>query len=392
MNKHELEAIREGAPLIPGPPSTDSARADLTAGGSIYSETGRQLCQAIDILPDPAVIVGHDPHDPLKYANPIFNQLYDSADSKLAGSISNVLNVLRGVRKIRMHITNGPSLDLHVSPIPGGTNTLAIIYDISAYESEKKELERIHQEQISRINEAEDTRNHDTKNPFFATQLSAYAIRYNAKEALRLLREENPDLDEVSRLIADTEQTAVIIENSAKNGLAKIVEGIKTRNLSEELRKKDISITKVLKVVMNDYSGRIKIAGIEVKLQLPTEDSRLMGDANALASVLGNLLGNAIDALEGCKDKRVTINCEEKDGKIEIRVSDTGPGIPEQNRQKIFDNGFSTKISTKQSGSGVGLYQAKKIAELHNGDVTLEDTTAQGSTFVLTLPLLKQTN
>jgi signal transduction histidine kinase len=72
-------------------------------------------------------------------------------------------------------------------------------------------------------------------------------------------------------------------------------------------------------------------------------------------------------------------------GKVVVRFSDTGKGIPKEMRTKIFDPFFTTK----ESGTGLGLSIAHRIINQHGGDVTLEEGEERGSTFTIVLPLGK---
>jgi len=71
-----------------------------------------------------------------------------------------------------------------------------------------------------------------------------------------------------------------------------------------------------------------------------------------------------------------------KDGRVEIRVVDTGVGIAPENLAKIFDLYFTTK----PSGTGIGLSLVYRTVQLHNGDIDVESTPGVGTTFVIKMP------
>ncbi len=129
------------------------------------------------------------------------------------------------------------------------------------------------------------------------------------------------------------------------------------------------------------------------KLSLRTDVAKGMpyglGDEPRLTQVLLNLVGNAIkftDAGEVC------ISAGTKSGSFVVGVSDTGPGIPQEERERIFDKFHqvdSTSTKTK-GGTGLGLAIAKEIVEMHGGRIWVESIVGRGSTFRLELPVRAQ--
>ena len=105
--------------------------------------------------------------------------------------------------------------------------------------------------------------------------------------------------------------------------------------------------------------------------------------SEALVTITGNLIDNALDAMNtasSCeKSKELTFGVFTKTGELLIIVKDTGPGIPDEIKEKIFENGFSTK----GSGRGVGLYHTKQLVESLGGTITLESQVGKGSCFMI---------
>ena len=81
------------------------------------------------------------------------------------------------------------------------------------------------------------------------------------------------------------------------------------------------------------------------------------------------------------------IQCEEEEGRLRIRVSDTGIGIPEENMSSIFNPFFTTK--EKRDGSGLGLYIVYNETEKLGGRIEVESRAGEGAAFTLTFPMLK---
>ena len=103
-------------------------------------------------------------------------------------------------------------------------------------------------------------------------------------------------------------------------------------------------------------------------------------DRDMVKRALINMLDNAISALEGQGRIRVTLACQDQQARLD--VADDGPGVPEADRDHLFEPYFSTK----QKGTGLGLAIVRRIAQDHHGEALYEPL-AKGSLFSLVLPL-----
>ena len=112
---------------------------------------------------------------------------------------------------------------------------------------------------------------------------------------------------------------------------------------------------------------------------------RVQGDLNQIQQVIINLCSNAIDAMPGGGTLSVgAAPSADKPGFAELRVADTGSGIPEDIRSKIFEPFFTTKEAGK--GTGLGLALVAEIVARHNGTIACESELGKGTTFRVTLP------
>jgi two-component system sensor histidine kinase PilS (NtrC family) len=108
---------------------------------------------------------------------------------------------------------------------------------------------------------------------------------------------------------------------------------------------------------------------------------RIMADAAQLRQVLWNLVQNAADAMHG--EGAITVDVSlTSAGMCRLAVSDTGPGIPEENLQRLFEPFFTTK----EKGTGLGLAFVHRIVEAHHGRVEVQSSPGQGATFAVILP------
>jgi len=154
-----------------------------------------------------------------------------------------------------------------------------------------------------------------------------------------------------------------------------------------------------LKLSINDYSMQslietvvtsLEALALEKKLELTinTYDdlAKGKGDEQRISQVILNLIGNAIKFTDqgGVKIEAKIVNQD-----FIVSISDTGPGLSEEDQQKIFEefrqaDGSSTR---KKSGTGLGLSISKKIIEMHKGNIGVKSTLGKGSTFWFSLPI-----
>lgn len=125
--------------------------------------------------------------------------------------------------------------------------------------------------------------------------------------------------------------------------------------------------------------------GITVKRELSQNIPICEGDFVLLRQAVLNLITNACQAMEGQNRKRdLLIRSWREPDHICIAVADSGPGIPPENRTKIFDTFFSTK---GDRGTGLGLAAVKNIMRRHNGDVIVRESDMGGAEFILRFPI-----
>ncbi|MEZ5990285.1 MAG: HAMP domain-containing sensor histidine kinase [Planctomycetota bacterium] len=141
-----------------------------------------------------------------------------------------------------------------------------------------------------------------------------------------------------------------------------------------------------LREVLEEFGSRSRLRGVELELKLPHEPLRLSRDPLLLAQALRNLLDNAIKYSPS--GSTVVVEVLEHDGRLRIRVRDQGPGVPAEDRDRIFDR-FQrghTESAEARGGSGLGLALAAEAAAVHGGSLALELGDGQGASFVLELP------
>jgi signal transduction histidine kinase len=114
-----------------------------------------------------------------------------------------------------------------------------------------------------------------------------------------------------------------------------------------------------------------------------------LGDEQRLTQVLLNLVGNAIKFTDRGE---VRVTAKAINGHFNISVMDTGPGIPEQEQARIFEqfHQVDSSLTKAKGGTGLGLAIAKQIVEMHGGRIWVESTLGRGSTFQMEIPARAQ--
>ena len=145
----------------------------------------------------------------------------------------------------------------------------------------------------------------------------------------------------------------------------------------------DVSIRSLIDDCTRIYQKRVNEAGISFSVKPFDESLQVFVQRTQIAQVLLNLIVNAFDAVQGKPGSWVSVAVKETTQEVEIRVTDSGTGIPVENHEKIFEPFFSTK--DVKSGVGMGLSLSKAFVEHNNGRLMI-DPEAPNTTFILALP------
>jgi PAS domain S-box-containing protein len=148
----------------------------------------------------------------------------------------------------------------------------------------------------------------------------------------------------------------------------------------------EYSMEDVIQTVITAVEALAAEKNLKLKVMVPADLKIGKGDQQRIAQVLLNLVGNAIKFTE---HGEVKVEVGVSDETFFISVSDTGPGISKPDQKKIFEefqqaDGSSTR---EKGGTGLGLSIAKKIVEMHGGQIWVESTLGKGSDFRFTLPI-----
>ena len=167
------------------------------------------------------------------------------------------------------------------------------------------------------------------------------------------------------------------------------------KNLLDFARKRNphrtqTDLTATIESTIELYAYEARMSGVEIDLDIAEGLPPVLADGHAIQQVLVNLIQNGIHALrdhEGPRD--LQIHAWPEEGRVVIRVRDSGPGIPDELRARVFQPFFTTKGNDK--GTGLGLALSANIARDHGGDLLLEADQGTGASFLLRLPIREAT-
>ncbi|MEN8143402.1 MAG: HAMP domain-containing sensor histidine kinase [Gemmatimonadota bacterium] len=185
--------------------------------------------------------------------------------------------------------------------------------------------------------------------------------------------------------LAGAEDVDVLAEMEADVGrLRKVSRRFELIGLAPELGRVDLA--PILEGLQSYFSARLPslASRVRLNLDLPPEGPVLRGSSTLLEWGFENLIKNALDSLAGREGEIRIAYVGLENNRAVLRVSDDGPGVPLEVRDRLFDVG----VTTKEGGWGVGLSLTRRIfVEMHGGDIQLESTPG-GASFRIELPLV----
>jgi signal transduction histidine kinase len=156
-----------------------------------------------------------------------------------------------------------------------------------------------------------------------------------------------------------------------------------------ELDHQKVDLARVVRGAARTFEIEASKKRIELIRKIPEAPVFFLGDEDRITQVFVNLISNAIKYTPEGRTVTVRVLEDRQGGGIRVEVEDTGKGIPEDQREKIFDK-FTRITTEKQEGTGLGLPIAKDLVALHGGKIWVEPVSPAGSRFVVTLPREKE--
>jgi len=207
---------------------------------------------------------------------------------------------------------------------------------------------------------------HELKTPIAVTTLN-----------LETLQKRKLDDSQQQRLIGNTLQEAGRLNDLCNNILltSQLESGV------DRFTKEELELGTLAQDCVQQFRRRFPTRQIAFKTN---EETGVYGEQLLLQLLVNNLLENALKYSP--KERLVSVFVGQRAGKVVVQISDEGNGIPDAEKQKVFDKFYriGDERTRTSKGTGLGLYLCKKIMKDHNGDITVTDNQPSGSIFTAT--------
>lgn len=204
---------------------------------------------------------------------------------------------------------------------------------------------------------------HEIKNPLNSISLRLEMLRSR-------MADESPDVEP---------EFAILSEEVTR--LDRVVRTFLDFNRPVELVVEDVDVGESAAEIVRLIDPEATQKGIDLSLERPAEGVMVKGDRDLLKQALLNIAVNGIEAMND--GGKLRIGVEKNRDHCAVSIQDTGPGIPREQREKIFQLYFTTK----PRGTGIGLAMTFRAVQLHGGTIDVESESGKGTTFRVTLPL-----
>jgi signal transduction histidine kinase len=228
---------------------------------------------------------------------------------------------------------------------------------------------------------------HEVKNPLNAMIIHLELLRTKIRRAA--VRKAEPvvvgglglaEAPAITGAEADALQHVAVIESEIRR-LDEVVQGFLKFTRPEDLRLQPVRVRDLFDEILPLIEPEAQKNNVRVQVDVPPDIPPVNGDAAMLRQVFMNLAINGCQAMPNGGTLR--LSCGRASGnRVDVRVQDTGIGIPAEHLSKIFDLYFTTK----DHGTGIGLSMVYRIVQLHDGDIEVESTKNRGTTFRVLLP------
>ncbi len=198
---------------------------------------------------------------------------------------------------------------------------------------------------------------------------------YGIMNTLELLKTEIPPENKRRRILE--------LSLSETHRLAEMLRNMLSFSKPEEEERRRININELIEGILLIVDKQMQEANIKVKTYFDEKIPEVMASTNQLRQVMLNMFKNAKEAMP--KGGTLTVGTRGEKDKVMIHIRDTGVGIPEELRSKIFEAFFTTKQKVK--GVGLGLSVCYGIIKNHGGEIKVESEEGKGTHFIISLPI-----
>jgi PAS domain S-box-containing protein len=279
----------------------------------------------------------------------------------------------RSEMEIRTRGDDGRTIGFTISPIvdEGEKKGVALFFKDLTQVEQQEEQERL-RDRLAALGQMAASLAHEIRNPLASIDVMTSLLK-------RRLADHGEEIDLVEKIAGEVAR----LNRTVTQGLEF------ARPISPDRREQDVA--PVLDQALQEVQNHFPEVRVDVVRDYDPHTPRVPLDAGLLRPVLVNLILNAFEALEG--QGRLTLRVRQgPEGAprarwAEIEIADDGPGIPADVLEKIF----YPFVTTKESGSGIGLAMARKVVECHHGLIDVTTQPGDGTTFRLRLPRQAET-
>lgn len=287
-----------------------------------------------------------------------------------------IIGVGREVVARRRDGTTFP-IDLSVGEFRSGEERgyVGILRDISdrvraTHETEDLRTRLAHVARIGTLGEMVSGIAHEVNQPLTAIANYASACRRMLQSGQASPSDLAPTLDKIAQQAERAGQ---------------VIRGLRNLVRRQDERRERLDLNQLARDVARLTDFELRQSSVRLLLDLAPELPPVMGDGIQVQQVLLNLIRNAFDAMrERAADDVIEVASAALDDSVELRVSDSGPGLDARVAERLFE----PFVTTKPTGIGLGLSICKSIVSAHNGSLTYEPRPGGGARFILRLPAL----
>ncbi|MBP1601044.1 MAG: integral rane sensor signal transduction histidine kinase [Acidobacteria bacterium] len=177
------------------------------------------------------------------------------------------------------------------------------------------------------------------------------------------------------------EELKIIVDETMR--CRKIVKGLLDFARQTKPQKQAVSLNQVIADVVNLVGKQAAFRDIDIQMDLAADLPAVMADQDQMRQVVLNAVLNAAEAMHQGGELRFTSRHDSAGKTVEVSIADTGPGVPDDIKDKIFDPFFTTK----KTGTGLGLAIAYGIVDRHGGTISIRSRPGHGTTVVFRIPV-----
>ena len=280
------------------------------------------------------------------------------------------------MREMEFTSAAGITYQVYIHPftdVDGSPLLLAWGIDISARKKEEQEKERLHMQLV-----------YAEKMAGVGTLANGVAHEFN--NMLQIMNGYAQFALSAGELAEATEALKVVVDTSDR--AARIVKNLLTFSRPDESGRTCCDIIEMVESVLSLVEYQMKKHNIRIVREYRDNPVTLVNRAE-MQQVFLNIVNNARDAMVP-RGGQLTIGICQQEGMIEVRVTDTGKGIPRENLGKIFEPFYTTKGplgGSPMPGTGLGLYVSYGIIQCHGGSIEVESQVGKYSAFIIRLPI-----